>query len=154
MPLNTDFNVSPYYDDYNEDKNFHRVLFRPAVPIQARELTQLQTILQNQVERFGDNIYKQGTIIKGCSLSFDFSYYYVKLEDLQVDGQTTLVSNYANGYLKDSANLTSEIVNYAQGLESQDPDLSTLFIKYINTGAGAKKKYSNTDVLTVYARDF
>ena len=154
MALNTDFNVSPYYDDFDEDKNFHRVLFRPAVPIQARELTQLQTILQNQVERFGDNIYKQGTIIKGCSLSFDFSYYYVKLEDLQVDGQTTLVSDYANGYLKDSANLTSEIVNYAQGLESQDPDLSTLFIKYINTGAGAKKKYSNTDVLTVYARDY
>ena len=82
MALNTDFNVSPYYDDYNEDKNFHRVLFRPAVPIQARELTQLQTILQNQVERFGDNIYKQGTIIKGCNLTFDFNYTYIKINDL------------------------------------------------------------------------
>jgi hypothetical protein len=154
MALNTDFNVSPYYDDYNEDKNFHRVLFRPAVPIQARELTQLQTILQNQVERFGDNIYRQGTIIKGCALSLDSNYTYVKIGDLQVDGQSTLVSDYANGYVQDSANLKSEIVNYVQGLESQNPDLSTLFVKYINTGTGGKKKYANSDVLTVYARDY
>ena len=154
MALNTDFNVSPYFDDYDPEKNFHRVLFRPAVPVQARELTQLQTILQNQVERFGDNIYRQGTIIKGCSLSFDFNYMYIKINDLQVDGQTTLVSDYANGYVQDSANLKAEIVNYVQGLESQDPDLSTLFVKYINTGTGGKKAYANSDVLTVYARDY
>jgi hypothetical protein len=160
MALNTDFNVSPYYDDYNEEKNFHRVLFRPAVPIQARELTQLQTILQSQVERFGDNIYRQGTIIKGCSLSFDFNYTYIKIEDLQVDGITTLVSDYANGYVENVlANtqhvpLKSEVVNYVQGLESQNPDLSTLFIKYINTGTGGKKKYANGDVLKVYDRNY
>ena len=44
------FNVAPYYDDFSEDKNFHRILFRPAYAVQARELTQLQTILQNQLE--------------------------------------------------------------------------------------------------------
>mgnify|MGYP000477628967 FL=1 len=48
MSLDTNFNVSPYYDDYDEDKKFQRVLFKPAVALQARELTQLQTILQNQ----------------------------------------------------------------------------------------------------------
>ena len=154
MSLNTDFNVSPYYDDYDQQKNFHRVLFRPAVPIQARELTQLQTILQNQIERFGDNIYRQGTILKGCNLNFDFNYTYIKIADLQVDGEAVSVSNYANGYIQDSANLKSEIVNFVQGLESQDPDLSTLFIKYINTGTAGKKTYANSDVLTVYAREY
>lgn len=154
MALDTDFNVSPYYDDYDEQKNYHRVLFRPAVPIQARELTQLQSILQNQLERFGDNIYRQGTILKGCNLSFDFNFTYVKILDLQVDGLTTLVSNYANSYVKDSANLTSEVINQTQGLESQNPDLSTLFLKYINTGTGGKKKYANNDVLTVYSKDY
>ena len=59
--LTTDFNVSPYFDDYDENKKFSRVLFKPAVAIQARELTQLQTILQAQVQRFGNNIYKEGT---------------------------------------------------------------------------------------------
>jgi len=154
MALNTNFNVEPYYDDYNEDKNFHRVLFRPAVPVQARELTQLQTILQNQVERFGDNIYRQGTIIKGCSLNFDYDYAYVKINDLQIDGQPVVVSSYANAYIKDSSGLTSKLVNYTQGLESQNPDLSTLYIKYINTGTGSKKKYANGDVLKVYASNY
>ena len=45
MALETDFNVSPYYDDYSESKDYHKVLFKPAVALQARELTQLQTIL-------------------------------------------------------------------------------------------------------------
>jgi len=47
MGLDTNFNQDPYYDDFDENKNFHRVLFKPAVAVQARELTQLQTILQN-----------------------------------------------------------------------------------------------------------
>ena len=47
---NTNLNVAPYYDDFAEDKNFHRVLFRPGFSVQARELTQSQSILQNQIE--------------------------------------------------------------------------------------------------------
>ena len=43
MPINTDLNVTPYYDDFDEDKKFHKVLFRPSVPIQARELTNTVT---------------------------------------------------------------------------------------------------------------
>ena len=54
-----DFNVDPYYDDFEgttgaKSKNFHRVLFRPGFPVQARELTQLQSILQKQVEDMVD----------------------------------------------------------------------------------------------------
>ena len=44
----TDLNVAPYYDDFDKEDNFHRVLFRPGFAIQARELTQLQSIMQNQ----------------------------------------------------------------------------------------------------------
>ena len=57
MAQKTDLNVAPYYDDFKEDKNFHRVLFRPGFAVQARELTQLQSILQNQVERFGSHVF-------------------------------------------------------------------------------------------------
>ena len=52
----TETTVFPYYDDFNEEKNFYRVLFRPGYAVQARELTQLQTILQSQIERFGKTI--------------------------------------------------------------------------------------------------
>ena len=63
MPASTDFNVSPYYDDFAESKNFHRILFRPAFAVQARELTQSQSILQNQLERFGDHVFRQGAMV-------------------------------------------------------------------------------------------
>ena len=55
--LTTNFNVSPYYDDFNETKNFHRILFRPGQAVQARELTQMQTIQQNQIDRFAEHIF-------------------------------------------------------------------------------------------------
>ena len=50
MPQKTNLNVAPYYDDFAQDKNFYKVLFRPGYSIQARELTQLQSNLQNQIE--------------------------------------------------------------------------------------------------------
>lgn len=63
------FNVRPYYDDYEEDKKFLRMLFRPGYAVQTRELTQLQTILQNQIERFGNNIFRDGSRIIGGNIS-------------------------------------------------------------------------------------
>ena len=57
MPSPTDFNVSPYYDDFDESKKFHRILFRPAFAVQARELTQSQTQIQNQIERLSDHLF-------------------------------------------------------------------------------------------------
>ena len=55
MAQKTDLNVSPYYDDFDTNDNYHRVLFRPGFAVQARELTQLQSILQNQIE-IGENL--------------------------------------------------------------------------------------------------
>ena len=51
MPQKTNLNVSPYFDDFEESKNYQKVLFKPGSPVQARELTTLQTILQNQIEK-------------------------------------------------------------------------------------------------------
>jgi hypothetical protein len=62
MAQKTDLNVAPYYDDFDSTDNFHKILFRPGFAVQARELTQLQSILQNQIERHGNNIFKDGTV--------------------------------------------------------------------------------------------
>ena len=56
MPNKTNLNVSPYYDDFDKDDSYYRVLFKPGYPVQARELTGLQSMLQNQVESL-DNIF-------------------------------------------------------------------------------------------------
>ena len=81
MPINTDLNISPYYDDYDIENQFYKVLFKPAYAVQARELTQLQTILQNQIEQFGDNIFKEGSIIKGSTFTNLNDLKYVKLNN-------------------------------------------------------------------------
>lgn len=66
----TETTVFPYYDDFNEEKNFYRVLFRPGYAVQARELTQLQTILQNQIERFGKHIFENGSLVIGGEIEY------------------------------------------------------------------------------------
>ena len=63
MPQKTNLNVAPYYDDFNESDNFVRTLFRPGFAIQARELTQLQSVLQNQLEQGFSHIFTDGTMI-------------------------------------------------------------------------------------------
>lgn len=62
--------VFPYYDDWDEDKGFRRIVFRPGYPVQARELTQVQTILQNQIERFGQHIFVNGSSVIGGEVRF------------------------------------------------------------------------------------
>lgn len=60
------FNIEPYYDDFDETKNYHKLLFRPGYSVQARELSQLQTVLQNQVERLGNHVFKDGSKVYGA----------------------------------------------------------------------------------------
>jgi len=78
--MTTLFNYDPYYDDFDENKNFLRVLFRPGYSVQARELTQLQSILANQIEKFGNHIFKNGSPIIGGKISLDRKANYIVLE--------------------------------------------------------------------------
>ena len=71
MPAKTDFNVAPYWDDFSQSNDFYRVLFRPGFAVQARELTTAQTILQNQIEQFGNHIFKEGTIVIPGNVGYD-----------------------------------------------------------------------------------
>jgi len=141
MGINTDLNVDPYYDDFDEAKQFNRVLFKPAKAVQARELTQLQTILQKQVERFGSNIYKEGTIISGINLTARDDLFYVKLNDksgftnpavydqiIADDGTSTTFI--AKGL---TSGLQAEIIKGQNGFQTQEPNLKTFFVKYLNT---------------------
>ena len=52
MAEKTDLNISPYYNDYSEDNKFQKVLYRAGRPLQARELTQSQSILQKLMVEF------------------------------------------------------------------------------------------------------
>lgn len=79
MPVNT--SISPYYDDYNEEKGYYRVLFRPGAAVQARELTQSQTILQNQIKRVGDYLFTDGDKVSGAKPSVNINARTVRLSE-------------------------------------------------------------------------
>ena len=76
----TNLNVSPYYDDFDPNDNFNRVLFRPGFAVQARELTTLQSILQDQIEQQGKHIFKEGTVVIPGQVSLSDYYTNIQLE--------------------------------------------------------------------------
>lgn len=55
--------TNPYYDDFDGTKNFYRILFKPGTPVQARELTQVQSILQDQIKKFANHVFVDGSRI-------------------------------------------------------------------------------------------
>ena len=161
MPLENTLNASPYFDDFDQTKGYYKVLFKPGVSVQTRELNQLQTMLQAQVEKFGDNIFKSGTILSGINFSYLPNYSYVKIVDSQIDGQPVLPSSYVDYFVKTDLNLTARVVNYADGLESKAPDLNTLYLQYTSS-SDADTANSNTSyttfspgqILTVFSPDY
>ena len=54
-------NQYPYFDDYQENKKYYRILFRPGRAVQARELNQIHSLIQKQLERLGNNLFDPGT---------------------------------------------------------------------------------------------
>ena len=81
MAQNTNLNVTPYYDDFDKDKNFYRVLFRPGFPIQARELSTMQSILQNQVENVGTHFFKDGAMVIPGQVGYDLNVSAILLQE-------------------------------------------------------------------------
>ena len=161
MPINTNLNIAPYFDDFDVEKQFYKILFKPAYAVQARELTQLQSILQNQVEQFGDNIYQEGTIIKGCNFTNLNGLEFVRLTDKTdfdvesyVSGPSTaiidgLVTEVDVVYeVSNAAGLKANIIAATRGFETRPPDLNTFFINYLNTN-GSIQRFQTGEALTI-----
>ena len=114
---------SPYFDDYDEAKKFLRMLFQPGVSLQVRELTQLQTILQNQISRMGDSFFKDGSLVTGGQISYDPNVHYIRLTD---DADVSLFLNQKIQMLGDVAT-TSDVISVVEGTTTEQP---TLIVRY------------------------
>jgi len=146
--LQTNLNVAPYYDDYDEDKQYYKILFRPGTAVQARELTQIQTILQKQISRFGDSVYKDGTVIEGCNFSTypsidqvkfkdsntsTYDFYNITLNETDISNTMLLVSN--------TTGLRAAVFRAFDGVESAvftgAPDTNRAYVLYLNSGTSS-----------------
>lgn len=161
MPLETSFNVNPYFDDFDQNKEFYKILFKPGVSVQTRELNQLQSIIQNQIEKFGNHVFKSGTIVSGVNFSYIPTYSYAKILDTQTDGQPSLPSSYVGYFVRSDLNLTARVVNYEDGLESQTPNLKTLFLQYVSSSdadvsnsSAVYTSFGAGQQLTVFSKDY
>ena len=136
-PGGVDLNTSPYFDDYDEDKKFVRVLYRPGRAVQARELTQAQTLQQVQTRRFAEYFFKQGALVDGCEQNLDLNLSFVKLQtnyngsEVDVEDFNGSIVYGANSGIKAYCGLVTDI-------DGDDP--KTLFVSYATNG---------TQVLTV-----
>lgn len=156
--MSINFNVTPYFDDFNESKQFLRVLFRPGYAVQARELTQLQTILQNQISRFGDHVFKNGSMVVPGEVNFDNQVHFAKLEDLF--GNTNVTSYLTQFRDKIITGQTSGVkavvidTSECGCMVPGDSDVATLYFKMTDTASdGETKRFIPGEIITATAAD-
>ena len=142
MPQKTNLNVAPYYEDFDSSKNFYKILFRPGYSIQGRELTQLQSILQNQVESFGKYAFKQGELVIPGEVGLNTKLDYVKLSSVSEvavnDGAGNIVykkydiSQLVGQQLK---GLTSGVIGTVLTTKlATEATADTVYVNYLNSG--------------------
>ena len=145
MPSPTDFNLSPYYDDFAESKKFHRVLFRPAFAVQARELTQAQTQVQNQIEKVSDHLFEKGAMVIPGEIGYDLNYSSVKLTSIA--SANTLAQFTTDTVLTGGSSGVKARIIGTDALSGSDPD--TLYVKYNDSGTdNTKTSFTDGETIT------
>lgn len=126
MSINLDLNTSPYYDDFDPSKKYIQLLALPGRAEQAREFTQLQTIMLYLMRKLAATILKEGTIISGMSFTKETTNLtitpgQVYLEGIvhDFDGQTITVSN--GGIENIGITLNKVIVTEEDDISLRDP---------------------------------
>ena len=135
MAQNTNLNVTPYYDDFDKDKNFYKVLFRPGFPIQARELSTMQSVLQNQVENVGQHLFKDGAMVIPGQVGYDLTVDAIMLQESFLGADVEAYRTQLDGQVIEG--LTSGVkakVLYSISETISEKGYITLYVKYIESG--------------------
>ncbi len=140
------------FDDSVETKNYHRVLFRPGVSVQARELTELQTNLQRQIDYHGQYSFVDGSRVTGGELALDVEYDYVKLESTFTDGTGTYNSE---SFITTIANTVGTVLTNANGVEAEVIQIISeagTDLKSNSNKSGILSSGNSSDPLTIYIK--
>lgn len=129
---NFNFDIDPYYDDFEsaggaKEQNYMRILFRPGKAVQARELTQIQSILQNQIKSFGDHVFKDGSPVQGGHLTLDTTAKSVKLL-AQYNNVDIDLADFNNTLIKDTGTSNIRAMVVATDATQVNP---TIVVKYL-----------------------
>ena len=142
------FKNSPYWDDFNSSKNFHKILFKPGNAVQARELTQSQTILQDQIAKFGDHIFKNNSIVSGAECTLNLNVFFVKLNSFDNNGIEIIARDFLDKVVTNSTgSVIAKVINTAEKFVDETGtivDPPTLIVSYLSGN-----KFEPSDVVNV-----
>ena len=145
------YNVSPYFDDYDETKGYQRILFKPGVAVQARELTQLQTAIQAQIDRHGRYAFKDGSrVVNGeVHLNVDFDFIKIESSFTHTTGGAvntdTYLSEFIGSTITGSTNTGNQVTAEVIAVEAAaGSDPNTLYIVYKDAGGPTGNRSVNT----------
>ncbi len=152
--LNIDLNQTPYFDDYDESKDFYRVLFNPAKAVQARELTQLQTITGEQSSRIAEHLFKDGSVVDGCHVSYHNPLKYVSVKNSTVNGVMT-IDQVTSDYLLvgETSGVRASALTYKLGFESGFPSSNRFYVNYVQTGDSGEPEFLRGEYISIYTKD-
>jgi len=122
------FNQAPYFDDFDEQKKFYRVLFRPGVAVQTREVNQLQSILQNQITKFGDHVFKNGSMVIPGQVNYNDKLQYLKITSTNLGSET--LDWLVDKTLTENSNGTGVRALVIAALAATNTDPTTLVLLY------------------------
>tara|TARA_Y100001963_G_scaffold124705_1_gene175702 strand:+ start:26706 stop:34145 length:7440 start_codon:yes stop_codon:yes gene_type:complete len=149
MPQKTNLNISPYYDDFDKADNFYKMLFKPGFPVQARELTGLQSILQNQVESFGSHIFKEGSMVIPGGVTYDDRYFSAKInpDHLGIDVTVYLDALVGKRIKGQNSKIIGKIQHYILPPDEGVEEI-TLFVRYLTAGSTSESNpFENGETL-------
>ena len=143
MPQKTNLNINPYYDDFSKDSNFYKVLFNPGKPVQARELTTLQSILQDQIESFGSHMFKEGSMVIPGNSQYDAEYFSIKLDSNHLGIPVSLYVDQLKGKILEGQSTGIKILIDDFSLPNDATGITdlTFFVKYIDAGNDNTSKF-------------
>ena len=120
-----------YADDYNANDNYHQILFNSGRALQSRELTQMQTLIYEEMGRMGKNIFKDGAVVNGGGVSMNNAYHFVKIASTNQGGEFGAIPT--GTILKNpNTNVSAQVIQAIPANGTQTFD--TLFVEYINSG--------------------
>src|SRR5210317_1293882 len=129
--------ATTYKDDFRDSDHYHRILFNSGRALQARELTQMQTIIQEEIARFARNIFKDGASVNPGAITVNNKYYYVKLDNefnqLPEDTSDLIGREFTTTHVEPG--IKFRVVEAIQG-DAVTGDPPTLYIQYTSTSAG------------------
>ena len=151
MPQQTNLNVAPYFDDYDPSNDFYRVLFKPGYPVQARELTALQSILQNQIEKFGQHFFKEGAKVIPGNTGYNRIYYGIQINNnYQGIPVSAYVDQLIGTKITGQRSGVSAVVDKVLLADDSERGQLTLYINYLtsNTSNNSTQVFADGEQLT------